>query len=1031
MPNYTIGTIQVHRGTEAQILASTTALEGEPAYSLDTNKWFCGHNGTFHLVVSAGQLTAAAIIAALTYTPENAATSHVNTFNGRSGAVVLTSADVNAVVTIPALTQAAVIAALTYTPLSNTDPAVTNSRTPTGAAGGDLAGTYPNPTLGVVAGLTPGTTGDATHVAQVTVDSKGRVTGAAPITITFPPPPVTSVFGRTGTVVLTASDVNTALTYTPENTAGRGAANGYASLDSGGKVVSSQLPALAITDTFVVASQVAMLALTAQVGDVTIRTDLSESFILQGSDPTQLSSWQQLLSPTAPVTSFNGRTGVLTLTSGDVTGALTFTPPPATRTLTAGTGLTGGGDLSADRSFAVNYGTAAGTSAQGNDGRLSDARTPAGAAGGDLTGAYPNPTLASILTAGTVGDTTHIPVITYDSKGRITAVSTAAASGGGGATAPLTLTSTAPTMVPLTLVGNAGQTALLLRETDSVGNLTGTSQPVANVIHVASQAQANAIVWKKGLNYVVTDTTTEAILIILPSVTGAVNPNQVVRVFHRRGSFSLNVLGANASAPPKLTGTPIEDTHYTTYVPAYAFDGALSPPWIGGTWIGLDLGAGNNVSVDTIRYYVDNVYNEYNTAVFQGSMDGTTWTSIYTIPATATQFIWYTRTFAPTAAYRYYRLNSIGQCPEFEIYPHPLTDPIDYLTTNFPLLPGEAVDFAPDGSLGWHSLVGVPIGASGQTLRYNASGVPIANSVLTNDGATVAVNGLASINKPSGAATGLKVYDSVSNLVGTEQPIAKVFHIANQAQADAIAWGAGDNYVYVDTTAATIQLTLPVLLASLANMQVVVYQTAGSNPITVVGTPAGGGPPSLVNPSFESPVVANQYVPSDTTNPTGWVRTSGYICNGGNAYGGSAHTGSQYFMGQINFNISQTITFPTSGNFQLQMWINSRAGVNGNSVLTVKIDGTTVATIDPTLFNYTTYHQVAANLGTVSAGSHTITINYTQTDSADVTLFLDDITMTSTASYIMNNLTTYTYTGPVQVVPDGVITWRTFRFAGI
>lgn len=42
----------------------------------------------------------------------------------------------------------------------------------------------------------------------------------------------------------------------------------------------------------------------------------------------------------------------------------------------AGTGLTGGGTLAADRTLAVSYGTTAGTAAQGNDSRLSDARTP-------------------------------------------------------------------------------------------------------------------------------------------------------------------------------------------------------------------------------------------------------------------------------------------------------------------------------------------------------------------------------------------------------------------------------------------------------------------------------------------------------------------------------------------------------------------------------------------------------------------------------------------------------------------------------
>lgn len=173
---------------------------------------------------------------------------------------------------------------------------------------------------------------------------------------------------------INSSQVTTALGFTPENAANKGIANGYASLDGAGLVPSTQLPSY--VDDVLEYTNLAGFPVTGTTGKIYVALDTNKIYRWSGTayievSPTVGTIWggitgtlanqtdlqsaldakQNTLTLTTlgtsgaatlvgstlnipqyqgGVTSFNTRTGAITLTSSDVTTALTFTPYNAT-----------------------------------------------------------------------------------------------------------------------------------------------------------------------------------------------------------------------------------------------------------------------------------------------------------------------------------------------------------------------------------------------------------------------------------------------------------------------------------------------------------------------------------------------------------------------------------------------------------------------------------------------------------------------------------------------------------------------------
>ena len=122
-----------------------------------------------------------------------------------------------------------------------------------------------------------------------------------------------------------------------------------------GTIPTSALPSLATVETYTVASQAAMLATGAQRGDLAIRTDIDETYILSGNDPAVLGNWTQLLTDGGNVrlTGDQSIGGIKTFTSAPVV-------PDASWTIAKTSGLQAALDLKAPLANPTFTGTVSG-----------------------------------------------------------------------------------------------------------------------------------------------------------------------------------------------------------------------------------------------------------------------------------------------------------------------------------------------------------------------------------------------------------------------------------------------------------------------------------------------------------------------------------------------------------------------------------------------------------------------------------------------------------------------------------------------
>ena len=158
--------------------------------------------------------------------------------------------------------------------------------------------------------------------------------------------------------------------------ADKNAINGYAGLDANGKLLASVVPTIGISTVSVVANQAAQLALSAQEGDVVVRSDESKTYIHNGGTAGTMSDWTYLQSVADLVQSVAGKTGAVTLVKADITDLQDALDAKAnashTHTASAITDL----GTAATKNVAATGDASSTEVVKGDDTRLTNSRTP-------------------------------------------------------------------------------------------------------------------------------------------------------------------------------------------------------------------------------------------------------------------------------------------------------------------------------------------------------------------------------------------------------------------------------------------------------------------------------------------------------------------------------------------------------------------------------------------------------------------------------------------------------------------------------